>query len=261
MFSKISWFRLVASGAILGGLIGVGHVFFKPRDVSAAPTLPKPSYVNSQQMLKQIPIVKNKILTANHNYTNLHGSVTIKNVSAGTTSEDQVWLVQPDKFKLIFTPNTSYPNQTLVAVNNGSKVQIQNLNGTISDYKPIQAPKNPATPTSNVVVPNLNGTFLPFGGINEMLHPEMFEQSIFRFGGLTVHGQSTYIGRPVTLIDIHLTNSKLGDEQKFWIDNSTGVVLKTVIYKQGSPLEEYAFTSIDFNSINSSVFNLIAPNK
>lgn len=261
MFTKQSLFRLVASGAILGGLVAIGHVFIRPHIASAAQVLPKPPYVNSRQQLEQVPIIKDKVLTANNNYSYLHGTVLITDVNSGISSKDEVWLKQPDKFKLIFTPNTAYPNQTIVAVNDGSKVQVQGLDGSIKDSKPVQAPPQPVAAADNEVVPNLNGTFLPFGNINEMLHPEMFEQSIFRLGTLTVSGQGTYLGRPFTLIDVHLAQSKLGDEQKFWVDNSTGIVLKTIVYKQGSPIQEFAFTSLDFKPIDASVFNLINPSE
>lgn len=260
MFTRKMFLAAAAGGVVLGGLVAIGHVAFGPQIVGATQPVPSPQFVNSRQQLEQIPIIKDKVLTANHNYQYLYGTVQVTDTLSGISSKDEIWLEQPSKFKLLFTPDTSKPNQTIIAVNDGSKVQVQGLDGIITDSNPVQAPQQVVTPADNEVIPDLNGTFLPTGNINEMLHTELFEQSIFRRGTLTVVGEDTYLGRPTKVLDVHLAASKLGDEQKFWIDNGTGLVLRTVLYSKGSPIQDYSFTNVDFSPVDPSVFNLINPN-
>lgn len=82
----------------------------------------------------------------------------------------------------------------------------------------------------DVAIPNYNGTFLHVGGINEMIHPEMFIQSLFRQGKVTILGEKQYLNRTVTVFQIKFTDPKLGDTEKLWFDNETGIVLKDAVY-------------------------------
>ena len=156
-----------------------------------------------------------------------------------------------------YTPDVTQPDKVETAVNNGTEVQVKDAYNNVRRSKPMEAMTKPEVLEDNTVYPDYNGTFLPIGGINEMLHPEMFEQGIFRQGQLSVVGEEELLKRKVTLLRVDLLSGKRGDCQKFWIDNETGIVLKTEIYKKDKVMQSMAFESVDFISgFNDSKFEL-----
>jgi outer membrane lipoprotein-sorting protein len=226
---------------------------------SSQPTKPKQVFVNSREQVAQYPIIANKMLKANYQYKALIGTfVTIKD---GVESNCQISIQQPGMFYVKYIPNTKEPNVVIEAVNNESDVQVKNANGKIDKFKPVKPakvePQDLAELGDNVVIPDLNGTFLPIGGINEIIHPELLVQSVFRNGELTNVGEEKYLDRSVTVFKVVFKEPKLGDTQKFWIDNETGIVLKTILYNNGEAVKISYFESIQFvNSIEKSKFAL-----
>jgi outer membrane lipoprotein-sorting protein len=249
---------VVAAGLVLGvtGALIAKPTFLLPGSVMAE-TNSTPNFVNTKEQVYNLPIINNKVLKANRNYATLQGSVTTTN-NIGIQSKTNVWITQPDRFRVEFIANVNKPTEVIEAVNDGTDVQIKDKDSSIKNSKPIKPMPTPKAKEDNVVVPDFNGTFLPIGGTNELIHPELFAQTIFRQGKINLVGEQTYLNRNVTLIKIdQITNPKIGTSEDFWIDNETGVVLKTIRYDQDKVLETIQFEQIDINShIDNSKFDL-----
>ncbi len=70
-------------------------------------------------------------------------------------------------------------------------------------------------------------------------------------------GEEKYLERDATVIEISNAQLKLGNRQVFWVDNKTGIVLKTVIYDNDVEVQSQYFESIKFNSnLNKQKFKL-----
>ncbi|WP_223069515.1 hypothetical protein [Paenibacillus caui] len=252
--NKKSVLFVITGGIVLGITASfiLKPTFFMPESVKAENAS---NFVNSKDQVNDIPIIKNKVLKANDNYASLQGSVTTINEFG--QSKTNIWLHQPDKFRVEFIADVNKPSEVIIAVNDGNDVQIKN-NDSIQNSKPMKPMPAPKTTEENVVVPHYNGTFLPIGGVNELIHPELFAQTIFRQGQINIIGEETYLDRKVTIIKIdQLVNPKIGTSQDFWIDNLTGVVLKTVRYENDKILETIQFDQVEFNNnINESKFDL-----
>jgi outer membrane lipoprotein-sorting protein len=88
---------------------------------------------------------------------------------------------------------------------------------------------------------------LPVGGVNELIHPEMFIQGAFSRGQVTVKEEETFLNRKATVIVLNYKEGKLGNRQTFWIDNDTGIILKLVSSDGDKPVQTIAFNEIKFS--------------
>ncbi|WP_248929698.1 hypothetical protein [Paenibacillus hamazuiensis] len=236
---------LIASLGLCVGVAGAYSGYFI--NISKANNSSVPNFVNSKETINEIPIVKNKILKANANYKNLHG--TVLRTQNGKKSKTEVWISQPNNFKVIYTPNINVPNEIITSVNDGQDVQTKEKDNTIKKSKPMKEmkPKNKLE-NENAIVPDYNGTFLPIGNINELIHPELLVQSVFRSGDISISDKLSYLDRSVTQIKVDLKGSKLGTTQEFLVDNETGVVLKSTLYDKKEVIDTLEFISIEFPS-------------
>ncbi|MGB9663118.1 MAG: hypothetical protein ACPL5F_14085 [Moorellaceae bacterium] len=215
----------------------------------------KPQYVNTLEEVARLPVIKDKVLSANNQYKSLEG--TIIKEEATRQAKVNLWIEQPDRFYVEYIPNIKEPEVVIKAVNDGNEVQVKDLKSEIKRSKPLKPMEKPDKIEDNVIIPDYNGTFLPIGGVNEMIHPEMFAQSAFRRGELEVLGDEKYLDREATILQVRYKESKLGDLQKFWIDKETGIILKTVIYDTDKPIRSVYFVSISFpNNISPDKFKL-----
>jgi len=215
----------------------------------------KPNYVYTKEEIAKIPIIEKKVLKANSTYKSLTGSI-IKEYGE-KKSKVNLWIEQPDRFRVEYIPNLNEPSEVITAVNNGNEIQTKDKNSSIKKSKPLKPVENKKKSEENEIVPDYNGTYLPIGGINEIIHPEMFAQGAFRRGKLEILSDEEYIGRKVTPIQVKYQEAKLGDSQVFWIDNETGIVLKTVIYDKDKPVRSIYFESVNFSDkIDSKKFKL-----
>lgn len=252
--------------AILCGVLAGGSIWgmesFKPMEANAKAKEPKTSFKNSLKQVYDMPIVKEKMGKVNQNYKYLTGTLIYENRSSEIKSEYKLWIEQPNRFRVEYTPDLSNPEDKIVSVNTGDEVETKDKKGKIKKSLPVKPiNKTVDTASDNEVVPDFNGTFLPIGGINEIIHPEMLAQSAFRRGELKVLGEETLLDRKATLIQVDYTISKLGDSEKFWIDNKTGLILKTELYDKAELLRSYYFESIDFSKIDSNEFKSIDSEK
>jgi outer membrane lipoprotein-sorting protein len=229
-----------------------------PMVAQADSNKPSPNFVTTRDDLKKVPIVKDKILTANNNYKSFSGTVIVNSKANNLQSKIDVWIAQPDKFRIEYTPNVNQPEYTEVAVNDGKTVQSKNSkDGKIKTSDPVKKMSKPQSIEDNEIVPDFNGTFLPIGGINELIHPEMLE-GVFRSGKLTTTENEQYLNRKVTIMRIDQTDSKAGNCQKFWVDNETGIILKAVLYNNDEVIYSVAFQSINFsNGVDLANFKLL----
>ncbi|KZE52245.1 hypothetical protein AV540_10250 [Brevibacillus parabrevis] len=249
----------IVAGATLGvGIYGYMHLS-KPEITEANS---KSQYVNSVAELKEEPIIGVKMFKANDNYGSLSG--TIVKTGEVENSITEVVIAQPDRYYVKFIPNSNDKDVYFEAVNDGKSVQIKEDKGQIVESNPFPTQSIKESQNlkenkkgDNEVRLNLNGTFLPIGNVNEMLHPEMYVQSVFRRGDMNVLGEEKYLERDVTVIEISNAQLKIGDRQKFWIDNKTGIVLKTVLYDDDDEVQSQYFESIEFNNKkNTGTFKL-----
>jgi len=241
---------LIAIGVFLGIFVALA----RPFEVNAS-LKNKPDYVNSREQVEKVPIIENKLLKANDQYKSLEGTIIIE--KEGVTSKVNLSIEQPSRFYCEYIPNIKEPDVKIEAINNGDEVQEKDEYSNIEKSEPWVETKRPDQLEDNAVYPNYNGTFLPNAPVNEMIHPEMYAQSAFRRGELEVVGEENYLNRKTTLIQVKYKESKLGNVQKFWVDNETGIILRTVIYDNNEPVKSKYFESISFNkNISSKRFNL-----
>ncbi len=242
---KIFPILIIISVCGLSALITYNTGFFAPSTLQAVNSK-SPEFTSTRNELKEIPIMKNKIFKANANYKSLSGTILVKNID-DTQSEVKLWISQPDKFKIEYTPNINQPDIVQIAVNDGSVVQTKDsVTSNISSSEPIKKRPKPTNIQDDEIVPDYNGTFYPIGGVNELIHPEMFE-GVFRSGKLTIVGDENFLGRDVTVLNVDLSNAKLGNCHRFWVDKDTGVVLKTEICDNENVLYSAAFQTISFS--------------
>ena len=254
--------KQIIGSIVVGATLGVGmygYIQLTKPEITEANS--KSQYVNSIAELKKEPIIGSKMFKANDNYNYLSG--TIINSGEVDNSITEVVLAQPDRYYVKFIPNPNDKEVFFEAVNDGKSVQIKEDNGKIIESNPLPTQSieeslsvKESKEDDNEVRLNLNGTFLPIGNVNEMLHPEMYVQSVFRRGGMNVLGEEKYLERDVTVIEISNAQLKIGNRQKFWIDNETGIVLKTVLYDNDDEVQSQYFESVEFNSKNMGVFKL-----
>jgi outer membrane lipoprotein-sorting protein len=220
----------------------------QPQNATTSATEPVkgPRFINSLEKLKENSFIKDKVLNANRNYKNLEGTV-VKTNDSDIKSRIIISIEQPNRFRLTYTPNLQQPDDIIEAVNDGNIVQVNDSKlKKFDEFEPVKQMLKPKVPNEDEVVPDYNGTFLPVGGINEMIHPEMYIQSVFRRAEINVLGEETFLNRKTTLIQLFEKQSKIGDTQKLWFDNETGMILKTEIHKDGKFVESSTFESISF---------------
>ncbi|WP_171691602.1 DUF1571 domain-containing protein [Paenibacillus germinis] len=206
----------------------------------------KLNFVNTKEKVISIPIIKEKVLNANNNYKFLEGTVIRTNNQNNRKSKTSLWIAQPNNFKVQFTPNIDKPDEFIESVNNGTEVQTKNKDKSIQKSKPMKEAPAPKVDSDDVVIPNYNGTFLPIGDVNELLHPELVTQTVFREGDITVTEGLSFLDRKVTKVSVTLVQSKLGTSAEYLIDNETGIFLKIVRYDQDKVLDTYEFIDIKF---------------
>lgn len=225
---------------------------FKPITTNAVSNTAQSKFVNSREKIDALPIVKNKMLTANKNYTSLKGTIIDDNKETGIQSKINLLINQPDYFYVEYTPDITQPDKIQKAINNGNDIQVIDSKNTLKKLKPMKNMIKPKVIEDDTVYPDYNGTFLPISGANEMIHPEMYTQSIFRMGSLTQIGEEKFLSRMTTVIQVNSTELKVGNKQKFWIDNETGIILKTETYNDDKVLDTLAFENIDFSTNNDT---------
>jgi outer membrane lipoprotein-sorting protein len=252
---------LMLTGVVIGVL--AAFVIIKPDILNpgiakADGQLKTTTFVNSLDLLKQDLFINNIVLNANRNYKNLNGTVT-KSDSSGIQSRAVFSIEQPSRFKLIYTPNINEPNNIVEAVNDGSKVQTNDSKqNKFDEFLPMKPMATPKVPDESAVIPDYNGTFLPTGGINELIHPEMYIQSTFRNGTISLLKDEKFLSRNTKVYQLDYKQSKLGTKQQFWFDSETGIILKTIIFNGDKIVQTYAFDSIDYpNKINDLKFKLL----
>jgi len=253
-------FGYISIGLTLG-LVAAAITFssnlFGPVVTNAADVKSKPNYIKTREQVNELPIVKDTILSANKNYSYLQGTVISTDKATGVQSKTNLWIEQPNRFRVEYIPDVTQLDVIEESVNNGDDIQTKGIDKKIKKSMPIKSIWKPKIIEENAIYPDYNGTFLPIGGVNEMLHPEIYTQSVFRRGQLTIIGEEEFLTRKVTLIQVDFEESKLGNRQNFWIDNKTGIILKTEIYDNDKVLQSMAFESIEFPAkIDDSKFRL-----
>ncbi|TKI57714.1 hypothetical protein E8L90_21005 [Brevibacillus antibioticus] len=245
--------KKIIGSIVVGVTLGVGaygYMYLSKPEITEANS--KSPYINSIAELKEEPIIGLKMFEANNNYGYLSG--TIVKTGEVENSITEIVIAQPDRFHVKFFPDSNDKKVFIEAVNDGKIVQIKEENGEITESTPLPTQNimelqslKESSKDNNEVRLNLNGTFLPIGNVNEMLHPEMYVQSVFRRGDMNTLGEEKYLERDVTLIEIVNAQLKIGNRQVFWIDNKTGIVLKTVLYDDDAEVQSQYFESVEFN--------------
>ncbi|WP_281888431.1 hypothetical protein [Paenibacillus sp. YYML68] len=250
--------NLLITYSILLGCIAGAVAFVAPEvkmngQAAASVTLPehattKAEFEKSKDIISSIPVLMDKAMRTNQQYKVLEGVVSIRLEERGEEERIDLTIKQPDQFYVRRTPNSNNPADYEEAINDGSTVHIKDHKGKISTSKPFS--KHPSENFSDLnkkINPDYNGTYLPIGGVNEMLHPEMFIQGMLTRGVVTVQGEEQFLGRVTTVIVVDLKNGKLGDRVTFWFDNDTGIILKIVDSDGDRPIRTMAFESISFS--------------
>lgn len=237
--------------------IGINTEIFKPQTTKAIENKVQPNFVNSRETVNTIPIVKNKMLSANKNYTYLQGTIINDNKQTGIQSKVILSIKQPAYFNIEFTPDITQPDKVEKAVNDGDDIQIKDSKNNLKKAKSMKDMPEATAIEDDTVYPDYNGTYLPIGGVNEIIHPELLTQSIFRMGTLKVLGEEKFLNRDTTIIQDNLKESKVGNIKKFWVDNETGIILKSETYADDKLLESLSFENIDISTkIDNSKFQL-----
>lgn len=246
--------KFIIFTVIAAGIVGVSSSLTLKSNIiehAQAAISTDPSSLQSIEKAKSqidgIPVIKNKGLKTNANYISLEGQISTKLEQTGEVSLTDITVEQPGRFHVKYTHDTKTPSLFEEAVNDGEKVQIKDNAGKINDFA---APAKSVEKIDNVnnTSPDYNGTYLPIGGVNELLHPEMFIIDLFSKGQFTVKGEENYLDRDTTVIVLNRSEGKLGNKLTFWFDNETGIILKMVSSDGDKPLQTIAFEKVNFNS-------------
>jgi hypothetical protein len=218
-------------------------------------------YIQAFERMDRIPVIKNKALKTNQNYSVLEGKISRKLEPTGEKEITELIVEQPGRFYIKHTPDANNPSQFEEASNDGAIIHVKDFNGDIRKLEPMQNtfPSN-QTASKDMIIPDYNGTYLPIGGVNELLHPEMFLQSAFSNGKVTIKGEEKFLERDTTVIaiDRESLEGKLGNRQTLWIDNQTGIILKLVNSDGDQPIQTIAFEHIRFSDrANEALFQTL----
>lgn len=255
--------KYVTYTIIAAGIVGVGASIYTKTSLTqhaeASDTGKNNSvFSKAKEDINNIPVIKNKALNTNANYSVLEGSISRTFHENGDKQIVEFTIEQPGRFHAKHIPNAKNPNLFEESVNDGTFVKTKGSDGKLNESTPPSiAKKEKAQDLDKKISPDYNGTYLPFGGVNEMLHPEMFIQGALNRGKVTVKGEEKILGRDATVIviDRDVKEGKIGNRQTFWFDNQTGIILKAVDADGDKPLRTTVFEKIKFSDkANEAIF-------
>ncbi|MCP3776467.1 hypothetical protein NLX71_24790 [Paenibacillus sp. MZ04-78.2] len=245
---KILVYTIVAS-TIFGVSVYAGSKIKLVEPVKAESTNKAVSLEANAAAIKNISKINDKILITNQTYSSLEGKISTTYHTTGEQEVIELVIEQPGKFYAKQILDSKNPSYFVEAVNDGEEVQVKESDSSEvqTSLPPNKSDAKAIYETNNAITPDYNGTYLPIGGVNELLHPEMFIQGAFTRGNVTVKGIEKYLERETTVVSLDYPKGKLGNKHTFSIDNQTGIILKLVSSEDDKPIQTITFEQIKFS--------------